>query len=142
MLFRSSGSASDFLRVEFKTEPDKDANTLRGRYFREEYPAGENFQKVQFENEQIRITRLICATGKRCELTANPKEPSLLLALSAAQLKEKSKPVKLEPGQPHWLAEKQEFENSGNAPVELLRFDFKTPPLKNAAPEKHTHPHQ
>jgi hypothetical protein len=47
-----SDTASDFLRVEFKTEPDKDANTLRGRYFREEYPAGENFQKVQFENEQ------------------------------------------------------------------------------------------
>src|SRR5690349_9549426 len=48
-----SDTASDFLRVEFKTEPDKDANTLRGRYFREEYPAGENFQKVQFENEQV-----------------------------------------------------------------------------------------
>lgn len=130
---------SNFLRVEFKTEPAKEANTLRGRYFREEYPAGENFQKVQFENEQVRITRLICATGKRCELTASPTEPSLLLLLSAAQFKDKGKQLKFESGQTRWLTEKQELENSGNAPVELLRFDFKTRPQKNAASEKPSH---
>ena len=97
---------------------------------------------MQFENEQVRVTRLICVTGKRCELTVNSTEPSLLVALSAAQFKERGKQLKLELGQTRWLAEKQELENSGNAPVELLRFDFKTQPLKNAAPEKHSHPHQ
>src|SRR4029079_6533168 len=48
---------SEFLLVEFKTDPVNE-ESLRGKYCREDYPAGENFQKVQFENEQIRITRL------------------------------------------------------------------------------------
>ena len=52
-------------RVQNRTIDEK---TLRGRFFREEYPAGENFQKVQFENEQIRITRLVCAPGKRLDM--------------------------------------------------------------------------
>ncbi|HVF86889.1 MAG TPA: hypothetical protein VM866_04835, partial [Pyrinomonadaceae bacterium] len=49
--------ASDFLRVEFKTQP-VNRKALRGRFHREDYPAGENFRKVQFENDQIRVTRL------------------------------------------------------------------------------------
>lgn len=135
---------SDFLRVEFKTEAGKEPNALRGRYFREDAPAGENFQKVQFENEQVRVTRLICATGKQCEFTASATEPSLLLALTGAQFKERGKQLKLEPGQTRWLAagKQERLENSGNTPVELLRFDFRTKPLKNAATEKHAHPHQ
>jgi hypothetical protein len=44
---------SDFLRVEFKTRM-VDEKTLRGRFHREPWPAGENYQKEQFEDEQIR----------------------------------------------------------------------------------------
>jgi hypothetical protein len=95
------------------------------------------------KTSKVRITRLICATGKRCELTANPKEPSLLLALSAAQLREKSKPVKLEPGQTAtgWQRSKS------LKTLVMLRWNYcalisRPLPLKNAAPEKHTHPHQ
>ncbi|MGH9799780.1 MAG: hypothetical protein ACRD82_05395, partial [Blastocatellia bacterium] len=76
-----SDTASDFLRVEFKTEPAKDQNTLRGKFFREDYAAGENFQKVQFENEQVRITRLVCAAGKNCLEVANATEPILFVVL-------------------------------------------------------------
>src|ERR1700741_4793246 len=39
-----SEKPSDFLRVEFKTEPIND-KSLQGRFYREAYPAGENFQK-------------------------------------------------------------------------------------------------
>jgi len=136
---------SDFLRVEFKTEPVKDPNTLRGKFFREDVPAGENLQKVQFENEQVRITRLICAAGKKCEYAANATEPCLFVALTAAQFTSiQGKPIKLAPGQTRWLeaGKKELLENAGKEAAELLRFDFKTAPLKSAGTEKpHDHPH-
>lgn len=130
---------SDFLRIEFKTEPAKDQNTLRGKFFREDVPAGENFQKVQFENEQVRITRLICAAGKKCEYVATATEPGLFVALTAAQFKPAhGKPVKLALGQTRWLeaGKKEQWENLGEDSAELLRFDFKTAPLKNVGTEK------
>jgi len=132
---------SDFLRVEFKTEPINE-KTLRGLFHREAYAAGENFQKVQFENEQIRITRLVCAAGKSLDVSTGTNEPALLVALSPASFKTsetKGKPAALglEMGQPKWLGARQQqrIENSGE-PAELLRFDFKTKPLSQDILEK------
>ncbi len=140
---------SDFLRVEFKTEPLKE-NTLRGKFFREEYPADDNFQKVQFENEQVRITRLVVAKGKTMEVSTDATTPALLIALSAADFtvsygKGKAQKLKLNLGQSDWLAlnQQRQLENTGNAPAELLRFDFKTKPLTKEELEKkkkHEHP--
>ena len=140
---------SDFLRVEFKTEPIND-KTLRGRFFREEYPAGENFQKEQFENEQVRITRLVCATGKRLDLSTSATEPALLIALSPSKFKvheskNKRSTLKLEMGDKGWIEAGQQkgFENTATAPAEMLRFDFKTKPLSKEILEKdkkHEHP--
>jgi len=50
----TSDLPSDFLRVEFKTRM-VDEKTLRGRFHRESWPEGENYQKMQFEDEQIRV---------------------------------------------------------------------------------------
>jgi hypothetical protein len=140
---------SEFLRVEFKTDPVNE-KTLMGRYYREGYPAGENFQKVQFENEQIRITRLVCAPGKKIEFSTNSTEPTLLIALSPAQLKAKqnkgkAEQLKLGLGQTRWIAFNQQgqLENIGDAPAEMLRFDFKTRLLTKEELEKnkkHEHP--
>jgi hypothetical protein len=140
---------SEFLRVEFKTEPIND-KSLKGRYYREAYPAGENFQKVQFENEQIRITRLVCAVGKKIDTSTDASEPSLLIALSPADLKmsagkNKARKLSLGLGQSKWVAvnQQEQLENIGNAPAEMLRFDFKTKPLSKEALEKnkkHEHP--
>lgn len=144
-----SGLPSEFLRVELKTEPLNE-KTLRGRFYREASPAGENFQKVQFENEQIRISRLVCAPGKSLEFSTNATEPALLVALIPANFKvdegkRKTGALRLEMGQTRWIAagQQQRFENAGNAPAELLRFDFKTKPLTKAMLEKnnkHEHP--
>ena len=141
---------SDFLRVEFKTEPLGD-NKLRGKFHREDAPAGENFSKVQFDNEQVRVTRLIVAAGKSADVSANATEPALLIALIPARLKAKNAKGKttrlnLETGKAGWLAagEKQLFENVGGSAAELLRFDFKTKPMKPNPNEKekpHSHPH-
>ncbi len=141
-----SDKPSDFLRVEFKTEPVNE-KSLYGRFFREAVPAGENFQKVQFENEQIRITRLVCATGKKLEIATNATEPTLLVALSPSRLKTaagKSKTEQFKLGQTLWVGvnKKELFENSGEAPAEMLRFEFKTKPLAKDKIEnnkKHEH---
>jgi tetratricopeptide (TPR) repeat protein len=142
-----SDAPSDFLRVEFKTEPGKVPNSLRGKFFREDVVPGENFQKIQFENEQIRITRLVCAAGKNCLEVANATEPILFVVLTAAQFKiAKAKNFKMLPGDTHWVAAGKSVagENTGKDAAELLRFDFKTAPLKlpkTVEPEKpHVHP--
>ena len=133
----TSDLPSDFLRVEFKTDPVNE-KSLRGRFYREEYPAGQNFQKVQFENEQVRITRLVCAPGKMIDISTGSNEPSLLIALSPAQLKSGrvnggSAGFKLGSGQTRWIAlnKQEQLESIGDAPAEMLRIDFKTRPLAN-----------
>ncbi|MGH9837863.1 MAG: tetratricopeptide repeat protein [Blastocatellia bacterium] len=136
---------SDFLRVEFKTEPAKDPNTLRGKFFREDVPAGENLQKVQFENEQVRITRLLCAAGKSCEFAPGATEASLLIALTAVHLTPpRGDRLNLMPGQTRWLpaGAREPWTNAGKEAAEWLRFDFKTAPLKKAeAKQAHEHEH-
>jgi hypothetical protein len=144
-----SDAPSDFLRVEFKTDPVNE-KSLKGRYYREDYPPGENFQKVQFENEQIRITRVVCAPGRKVEVSTSSGEPALLIALSPAQLKAarskgRAAQFKLALGQTRWVAlnQQEQLENVGGAPAEMLRFDFKTRLLSKEELEKnkkHEHP--
>lgn len=110
---------SEFLRVEFKTEP-RDVTTLKGRYFREPAPpADQNLEKVQFENAQVRITRLICAPGRTLTVIAGASEPSLLIDLS------------FEVGKERWVGagQSETVENRRAGSHELLRFDFKTRPV-------------
>ncbi len=138
---------SDFLRVEFKTDPVNESS-LRGKFYRESYPAGENFSKVQFENEQVRITRIVIAANNKLDVSANATEPVLLIALAPAQFKargqkNKATPVNLGLGKSHWLNvnQQQQLENVGNGPAELLRFEFKTKPVA-AQIKAHDHNHQ
>jgi len=126
---------SDFVRIEFKTEP-VNAKSLRGKFQPEEYTADENFLKVQFENEQIRATRLAVAPHKKLAVSTAANEPALLVALTPATFrfkKGKAKPSKLslEAGKTGWIEQGAvvEFENTGGAPAELLRFDLRTKPL-------------
>ena len=140
---------SEFLRVEFKTDPVNE-KSLRGKYYREDYPAGENFRKVQFENEQIRITRLVWASGKKIEVSTSSSEPTLLIALSTAQFKlvgskGKAAQFKLGSGQTRWIGpgQQEQLENVGGAPAEMLRFEFKTQLLPKEELERlkrHEHP--
>jgi hypothetical protein len=55
---------SDFLRVEFKTE-SIDNVTLRGKFFRDATIPAATQERVQFENAQIRISRVIVASSER-----------------------------------------------------------------------------
>jgi hypothetical protein len=125
---------SDFLRVEFKTQP-VGRDSLRGRFSRNSYPADENLDQLEFENQQIRVTRLICAPNKTLTVATGSTKPALLVVLSPAKLKsEGSNSISNRPalnlGQSIWLAphQRQKFQNIGETPLELLRFDLRTAP--------------
>lgn len=124
---------SDFLRVEFKTRPI-DATTLNGRFQREPNPDGQGFEKLQFDNPQLRVTRYVVSPGKKAEVST-PTEPALLIALTTGQLKAlgdaSPEEIPLELGLARWLPKSSgsTFENVGGAAVEFLRFDLKTEPL-------------
>jgi quercetin dioxygenase-like cupin family protein len=124
---------SDFLRVEFKTKP-VGRESLRGRFYRETYPVNGNYRKTQFENEQIRVTRLVCAPRKSLEMTASSSEPAIFISLSSGRVRTKpgTKETPLVPGQTIWMTggQQERFENLGAAPMELLRIDFKTVPIE------------
>ena len=126
---------SDFLRVEFKTEP-KNEISLKGRFFREPSPEGQNVLKVHFDNEQVRITRMVGVAGKPLTVATRPGEPALLVALADLDLVSQrgdgvKSPLKIALGHTEWVGvnESVVLENAGSQPAEMLRFDFKTRPL-------------
>jgi len=87
--------------------------------------------------KQIRVTRLICAPHKSLTVAASSSEPALFIVLSLARFrfdgtKSAGKQTTLEPGQTTWVARGQQerFENLGDTPLELLRFDLRTAPVE------------
>jgi hypothetical protein len=128
----TSNLPSDFLRVEFKTEPVNE-NSLRGKFYREEYPAGENFRKVQFENEMVRITRIVIAPKKAIDPLAGGADPALVISLTPSRLKIAGKNSALEAGKTRFMkaGDGSAYENSGSSPAEVLLFEFKTKPFND-----------
>jgi hypothetical protein len=107
----TSPLASDFLRIEFKTEP-LEAALLRGRFVRE--PAGAE-DKVQFENAQVRITRLARAAEKSLPAPESRRYASLFVDTTT--------------GEVGWApaAAPPPIENNRET-ADILRFEFKTQP--------------
>jgi hypothetical protein len=130
---------SDFLRVELKTEP-VDAKSFDGRFPPESTPVTGSFQKVTFENGQVRITRVANAAGQSCDLASpGPDTPSLLIALAPIHAAITRKDgsligVDMQHGQTQWLApnEKARLENAGGVPAQILRIELRTKPAQKA----------
>jgi len=120
---------SDFLRIEFKTRAPV-RGSLYGRFQPVRYRAGSYLKRVQFVNEQLRVTRLACPPRKSLTVEANASEPALLVMLSRARSGAAAGREALEAGQTVWLegGGKRLIENPGGSPVELLRIDFRTGP--------------
>jgi hypothetical protein len=109
---------SDFLRVEFKTQPDKDPRTLRGRFFPEAHTGRADIRE-QFVNEQLRVIRIVLPRGTSVDMSAGIR-PSLLVFVSAADA-----------GSARWVPPGH-TERLGNATadsLELLRFELRTDPV-------------
>jgi hypothetical protein len=116
---------SEFLRVEFKTEP-RDQQTMRGRFYSEPDPTGRRIERLQFDNAQVRATRITLLPSQRVHLSASATEPALFIAVTPAPA------LQLALGQERWVNVNQstEFENRGTEAIELLRFDMKTSPIE------------
>lgn len=129
-----SALPSEFLRVEFKTEP-LEATRLNGRYHREPVAAGESLEKTHFENAQVRAKRYVVAAGKTIDV-ATTDEPALFVALTTGVLKLRRAPdapaaeLPVQPGTVRWVpvGTAVTVENAGADAVEMLRFDLKTKP--------------
>lgn len=121
----TSELTSDFLRVEFKTDP-RDPQTMRGRFYSEPDPTGTRVERLQFDNEQVRVTRIILLPSQRVHVSTTATQPALFIAVTPATI------VDLGLGQERWLETNQstDFVNRGNTAIELLRFDLKTGPLE------------
>jgi hypothetical protein len=129
-----TGTQSDFLRVEFKTRT-VDRELLRGRFERKSYPSGRNLRNVEFENGQIRITRLVCAPHKTLEIKTGSSQPALLVVLTSARLKSigglgAARQQTFETGDTIWIADarQERLENLSDSAMELLMFDLRTAP--------------
>ena len=111
-----SDTASEFLRVEFKTDPQEQL-TLRGRFYSEPNTAG-RIEHLQFENAQLRITRLVLEPSQSTSIVTTDTVPALVIALTD--------------GHEQWVPahSTQEVSNPSDKTIELLRFDFKTAPVR------------
>ena len=112
-----SDRPSEFLRVEFKTDP-VDPRSLRGKFLPNPEP-GSTSHNLQFENAQVRISRIRWSHGGSAQLAAS-SHPSLLVSLADGEM-----------GRVRWLPEGQsgELNNTSPLPGEALRIEFKTKPI-------------
>jgi hypothetical protein len=80
-----ASTPSDFLRIWLKGET-AGGRTMR-RITRGDYKAGENVVDEQFENTQLRITRLIVVAGKPVRIDTPKGAPAVLIALSTGEVR-------------------------------------------------------
>ena len=134
---------SDFLQVELKTEAI-DVESFNGRYPPEQRSSKQpgDYRKVEFENGQLRITRLVCKSDGRCGPLEMP-HAALLIALSPVNLRLSGKGAdwseqKLTVGQTKWLEPGSRFESgsASQSPGELLTLEFKSKPVQQKAADK------
>ena len=117
----NTGNApSEFLRVELKT-----ATMEPGRFFGKfERPAMPTADAVvHFDHPQVRVSRVWVAPGQSIEVAA-ASEPALMIALATG--------AGLNVGESKWIesSARARFTNGSSAPIDLLRFDFKTRPVE------------
>ena len=111
--------ASEFLRIEFKTEP-REVATFRGKFERPPSPAAD--ASVHLDHPQVRISRLWILPGQRLKIQAG-SEPALLVALASSGGHQAGKELWIGAGAA------TELSNGGTTPIDFLRFDLKTQPL-------------
>ena len=129
----ATATPSNFLRVEFKTEPLEDAS-LKGKFFREDPVPAATVQRTQFENAQVRITRVRVVDGETLTVTTG-RQPALLVALTPTGITMGGSPGRLiDTGKTAWLGPGHTASvNPVRNAAEMLRFDFKTTPATAAA---------
>lgn len=121
--------ASDFLRVELKTDPAGNASP----YFRDNrrLSAGATTTTdVRFTNAQMRLTRVTVPAGHHVDLETGATSPAIVIALTDGAATADGTALGLKAGQERWVAagRRERLANTGTAPLELLRLDLLTSP--------------
>lgn len=121
--------ASDFLRVEFKT----DSAGAASPFYRDTRPLGAAATPtadVRFTNAQMRITRVGIPAATTAEIATTADTPALLIAIGEATMTVDGAAVSLRMGQERWVAasRRERLANVGASAVELLRIDMLTSP--------------
>lgn len=98
------------------------AVTLEGKFFREEPASTATTQRTQFENAQVRITRVRVAPGETLRLTTVGDQPALLLALMPTAIAPSGSAGRSRPDRPH-----------GSTPVTRRAFTRLRTPVKCCA---------
>lgn len=126
--------ASDFLRVELKTDPAGSASPFY-RDQRRLGAAATTSSDVRFTNAQLRITRVTAPGGHHVEVETTANAPALLVALVDGTASVDGSPLALNAGQERWIGpgRRERLTNTGPAPLELLRIDLLTPPRPGSA---------
>lgn len=130
-----SDQPSDFLQVELKTEVIE-PKTFRGRFFPEliAKEATGNYRKLEFENPQVKITRLICAARAKCDPLELSAYPALIVALSPLEFKAAgdSPELKLALGETKWMEQGKslQWQNASETRAEHLLIEFKSKPAQ------------
>jgi hypothetical protein len=126
----NDGGASEFLRVELKTDPAGVRN-FRRRVPVPVRPSTQSSTDVEFTNAQVRISRIRIAAGEAVEVVTTESQPALLLALGDATMtvaRGSSMDLSLTLGQERWIEPRQRerMANTGAAAIAFLRFDLLT----------------
>ena len=110
---------SEFLRVELKTE-GKDPAAFRGKFLRSAETATDAV--AQFDHQQVRVSRVWVNPGEDLQVRT-AAEPALIIALMATD--------RFGAGKEWWVGSSSSIEvpNGAAAPIDFLRFDFKTRPV-------------
>jgi hypothetical protein len=130
----NGGGASEFLRVELKTDP-AGVRSFRRRMPAPASPSARSSTDVEFTNAQLRISRIRIAAGEDAEIVTSETQPALLIALGDAAMtvaRASSMDLRLSLGEERWIdaRQREHIANTGTAPIELLRFDFLTGPAR------------
>ena len=116
----NTGNApSEFLRVELKTAA-LEPGSFFGKFERSA-PAADAV--THFNHPQLRISRVWVSPGQSIDVAA-AGEPVLMIALA--------KGTGLGVGESKWIesSARARFTNASAAPIDLLRFDFRTRPVE------------
>lgn len=121
--------ASDYLRVEFKTETAGAGSP----FFRDNKPLAAVSKATadeRFANAQMRITRVAIPAGQTVDIATTAAAPALLIALGEASMTADGTALPLKLGQERWVAasRKERLANAGTSQIELLRIDVLTAP--------------
>ncbi|MGE0464115.1 MAG: hypothetical protein AB7Q16_22330 [Vicinamibacterales bacterium] len=98
-----------------------DEGSLRGTFFRDDTAPATTVQRVQFENAQIRASRLLVPSGESLDVAPTAGHPLLLVSLTAAR-------VEIDTNH------RASIRGDGDHLAELLRFELKTKPVGGTAP--------